>query len=113
MGDKMDYLKILNNCKEYEDETEWIEFKSNYVSPKDLGVYISAMSNSATMLGKENAYMFFWVNDKTHKIEGTKFNFNSSVNGNEPLVHFIARQLSPSIAFFFDEFVYENERIVI
>ena len=109
----MNYIELLNECIEYEDETEWIEFKSNYVSPKDLGIYISAMSNSAAMLGKENAFLFFGINDKTHKIEGTKFNYNSSVNGNEPLVHFIARQLNPSVAFFFDEFIYENERIVI
>ena len=62
---------------------------------------------------KENAFLFFGVNDKTHEIEGTKFDYRKSVNGNEPLTHFIARQLNPSVAFQFDKFTAKGKRIVI
>ena len=71
------------------------------------------MSNSAAMLGKDNAFLFFGVNDKTHEIEGAEFDYNASVNGNEPLVHYIARQLNPSVAFYFDQFTFEGKRMVV
>lgn len=35
----------------YENEKEWLEFKENWFEPKELGEYISAMSNSAAYLG--------------------------------------------------------------
>jgi len=38
-------------------ETEWVEFKHNNDNPDEIGEYISALSNSATLLGKVNAYM--------------------------------------------------------
>ena len=45
-------LEIINN----NDEREWVEFKTNYPAEKhaqDIGEYISALSNSAT-LHKQN-----------------------------------------------------------
>lgn len=108
----MNILDIFNECKTYNDEQEWFEFKLNHVNQDNLGEYISALSNSAAILGKDFSYIFFGVNDKTHEIKGTTFNQNVSVNGNEPLQHYIARQLIPSIAFYFKEFIYNEKRIL-
>ena len=99
----IDLKEIFFDCVSCSDEYEWFEFKSNHVSPDDIGTYISALSNSAAMLGREDSYVFFGVDDKTHEIKGTTFNQNESVNGNEPLQHYLARQLSPSVAFYFEE----------
>jgi RNAse (barnase) inhibitor barstar len=33
-------------------ESEWVEFKRNHTEPQKIGEYISALSNSATLLGK-------------------------------------------------------------
>ena len=108
----VDLKEIFLDCVDCSDEYEWFEFKSNHVSPDDIGTYISALSNSAAMLGREESYVFFGVDDKTHEINGTTFNQNESVNGNEPLQHYLARQLSPSIAFYFEEMKIDSKRIV-
>ena len=104
--------EIFLDCVDCSDEYEWFEFKSNHVSPDDIGTYISALSNSAAMPGREESYVFFGVDDKTHEIKGTTFNQNESVNGNEPLQHYLARQLSPSVAFYFEEMKITYKRIV-
>lgn len=108
----IDLKEIFFDCVDCSDEYEWFEFKSNHVSPDDVGTYISALSNSAAMLGREESYVFFGVDDKTHEIKGTTFNQNESVNGNEPLQHYLARQLSPSVAFYFEEMMVDSKRIV-
>lgn len=49
-------LAIINN----NDEREWVEFKTNYPSEKhaqDIGEYISALSNSATLHKQNYAYL--------------------------------------------------------
>jgi len=49
-------------------ETEWLEFKKNNTNPKEIGEYISALSNSAALAGKANAYLIWGVDDATHNI---------------------------------------------
>lgn len=46
---------VLHELRSFPNETEWIEFKSNNANPEDIGEYISALSNSATICGKMNA----------------------------------------------------------
>ena len=38
-------------------ETEWVEFKVNDHEPHEIGEYISALANSAALVGKGFAYM--------------------------------------------------------
>ena len=40
----MNILDIFNECKTYNDEQEWFEFKLNHVNQDNLGEYISALS---------------------------------------------------------------------
>lgn len=75
----IDLKEIFFDCVSCSDEYEWFKFKSNHVSPDDIGTYISALSNSAAMLGREDSYVFFGVDDKTHEIKGTTFNQNESI----------------------------------
>ena len=44
-------------------ETEWVEFKHNNADPGEIGEYISALSNSATLHGKQCAYVLWGVDD--------------------------------------------------
>lgn len=97
---------------EYDYEREWLEFKVNMSNPDELGEYVSALANSAAEYGKKEAYFIWGIDDKSHKIVGTVFNPHQNVNGNEPLSHYLARQLSPSVFFRFDEVEIENKRIV-
>ena len=73
---------------------------------------ISALSNSAAVFGKDNAYFVWGVNDKTHDIVGTSIDFNKDYKG-EPVQNFLARNLKPSLAFEFHELFINNNRVVV
>ena len=104
--------KIINECLSYEDELEWVEYKENMFVIDDIGQYISALSNSAAILGKPNAYMIWGIDNKNHNITGTIVNYNADKDG-EPIQHYLARKISPSIAFYFDETTIYGKRIVV
>ena len=48
------YQSLLTELTSLPRETEWAEFKSNSIRAEDLGEYISALANSAALLGKTN-----------------------------------------------------------
>jgi ATP-dependent DNA helicase RecG len=49
----VEYLQsLLKELVALNQETEWAEFKYNSIKPEDLGEYISALANSAALLGK-------------------------------------------------------------
>ncbi len=102
---------LLSELRAFPNETEWLEFKVN--NSQELGEYISALSNSACIHNKDFAYIVFGIDDRTHRIVGTKFNPYQKGKGNEDLVPWITRLLNPRIHFEFFEFDAENERIVI
>lgn len=104
--------EVVRELKGYESEKEWFEFKVNWFEPNELGQYISAMSNSAAMEGKKNAYLVWGIDDKTHEIVGTAFDYDVDVK-NEPLKHFLARQLTPDLNFTFSEGRIDGERVVL
>ena len=95
-------VEIIKECLQYTDEKEWFELKHNWFEEDELGEYISALSNSAAILGKKYGYFIWGIDNDTHEIIGTNINYDKSVN-NEPLQHYLARNLSPSISFYFFE----------
>jgi len=103
---------IIKDLIFHQFEEEWFEFKTNWFKPHELGEYISAMSNVAALLGRDYSYFVWGIDDKSHKVVGTKFNYYIDVN-NEPLIHYLSRQLSQDIGFKFDEVEYDNKRLVI
>lgn len=103
---------IINELRGYDSEREWFEFKENWFVVNELGEYVSALSNSAAIDGKKDAYFVWGVHDETHEITGTNFNYNQDVN-HEPLKHFLARQFTPDINFIFDETIMEGKRVVL
>ena len=89
-----------------------IVFKENWFEPVQLGEYISALSNAAAYHSEENAYFIWGVNDKTHEIVGTTFNQYRDYN-KEPYQNYLARNLSPSIGFEFEELEMDGKRVVV
>ncbi len=61
-------------------ETEWLEFKkaSHSYSFDKLGKYFSALSNEARLKNQEAGWLVFGVQDKSHKVVGTRFRPNRS-----------------------------------
>jgi ATP-dependent DNA helicase RecG len=54
-------------------ETEWIEFKENYAEPEGIAEYVSALANSAALVGKTWGYLVWRVQNESHEIVGTTF----------------------------------------
>ncbi len=95
-------------------ETEWLEFKANYVSNSDLGEYISALSNSAALWGRTYAYLIFGIDDKTHEVVGTSYDYRKQKQGNEDLENWLNRLIEPKIGFNFYEINYSAlKRLVL
>ena len=64
-------------------ETEFVEFKHDNYDPDMIGKDISALANSACLMDRENAYMVWGIDDKTHDIVGTEYTRFSRLKGNE------------------------------
>lgn len=108
----MTIKELLNELFQYKKEREWFEYKENWFQPIALGEYISALSNSAALVGKKYGYFIWGVNDETHEIVGTNFDQYQDYK-NEPYQNFLNRNLSPKIKFDFFEEIINEKRIVV
>lgn len=104
----VDKLRLNNST-----ETEWLEFKSNYLSCDDIAKDISALSNGAALLGRPFAYLIFGIEDKTHNAIGTNFNYRKEKKGNEDLEPWLNRMIEPNINFKFYEFDYADFKKIL
>jgi len=94
-------------------ETEWLEFKRNNHNSNEIGEYISALSNSATYHDRSNAYLIWGVDDITHEIVGTNFDFDAAKEGNEELGNWLRHLLSDNANFSVYNLDVEGMRIII
>ena len=108
----MDLGKIVKELIAYPTEANWFEFKGNWYEPNGIGEYISSLSNAAALEGQEYGYLVWGVNNDTHDITGTTFDYRVDVK-NEPLEHYLARQITPDNNFSFHEITLEGKRVVV
>ena len=107
---------LLEELTAFPAETEWIEFKlgKGSITDEQIGEYISAMSNGATVANKPFGYLVWGVEDKTHAVKGTNFTFTRAKHGgNQELELFLRLNLSPKISFEIFEFDYQDKHIVL
>ncbi len=72
--ENMDYFKsLVVELSHLPSETEWVELKKNNTNPQEIGEYISALSNSAALMGKVNAYMIWGIDDDTVGTKARKY----------------------------------------
>lgn len=111
----MKNLKLLiKELTKVDAENECVEFKVNNSDPEMIGEYISALSNSATYHNRQYAYMVWGVDDETHEIIGTSFNYRKKKGaGNEGLEPWLRRLLSDNANFEFDETVIDDAKVVV
>lgn len=104
---------LLTELRGLPKETGWVEFKHNNAQPEMIGEYISALSNTAALEGKKDAYLVWGIEDDTHNIIGTTFHPSEVKKGNEELESWLLRLLSPRIMFRFFELTTDNGLVVI
>lgn len=109
----MNLDQLLKSLLTLPKETEWVEFKHNNDNPEDIGEYLSALSNSAALHGKEGGYLVWGIEDGTHRVLGTTAQPRMRKIGNEELENWLAHNLSPRVDFRFHEFEHEGHRVVL
>lgn len=111
LGEYLDGL--VSELRKLPHETTWLEFKENNANPEEIGEYISALSNSAALEGKANAYVLWGVKDDTREAVGTAFKPKQTKKQNEDLENWLVRLLSPRLHIQFFEVVHEDKRVVV
>jgi ATP-dependent DNA helicase RecG len=108
-----DLIELLHDLCSQPQEQQWLEFKLNGTDHEQIGEYISAMSNGATLANKPFGYLVWGVENDTHKIKGTTFTFVSAKHGNQDLELWLRTYLEPKINFEIFEFDCEGKHIVL
>jgi ATP-dependent DNA helicase RecG len=111
----MDNVRLLLELTSLPTETEWVEFKQNYLQLEQIGEYISAMANTAALLGRECGYLVWGVKDDTHELVGTTFNPKSTSSrvGNQDIEIWTSVHLNPRIDFRMERFQHDGKYFVI
>ncbi|MEO8358383.1 MAG: ATP-binding protein [Vicinamibacteria bacterium] len=93
--------------------TDWLDIKVSGAAPVEIGESISALANTAALLGKPHGYVVWGINEGTRIAVGTSFvPAGASVN-HEELESWLVRHLTPNVAFGFYEVEARGKRIVI
>ena len=98
---------------QYSKETECIEFKDNNDNPETIGEYISALSNSATLMSVAKAYLIYGVKDKTLEMIGTKFYPKEAKKGNVELESWLHQLLNKNVEFKIHEIECEEKHFAV
>ncbi|MCL2510489.1 MAG: putative DNA binding domain-containing protein [Bacteroidales bacterium] len=109
-------IELLAELTSLPAETEWVEFKmgKGCITDEQIGTYISAMSNGATVANKPFGYLIWGIENDTHAIKGTNFSFTRAKHGgNQELELFLRINLRPKINFEIFEFDYQEKPIVL
>ena len=77
-SDMSDIKKVVKQLIAYKNEEDWFEFKDSWYDAVGIGEYISSLSNAAAMHGKEKAYLVWGVNNDTHELTNTTFNYHKN-----------------------------------
>ena len=110
-----EWIDLIDRLRAHPNETEWLEFKSNYISETDqIGEYISAISNAACICNKPAGYLIYGINDNSHDVEGTNFNpYSEKRKGNQDLIISLSTMLNPRIVFDVKAVDHPKGRVVV
>lgn len=106
----MENLELLiKELVKQPNETGWLEFKENYKDSQMIGEDICALANAAALAGRDKAYFIWGVEDGTHKLKGTTFNWRTAKVGNEELENWLRHNLSSNANFEFDSVRFDEK----
>ena len=109
----MDIKKIVERLLKLPKECEWAEFKLNLKTVEDVGEYISALSNGASLHNEFFGYLVYGIEDITLAVLGTTFAPKSHKVGKEELEHWLLQRTSPKIEVEIFEIKHEGKNLSI
>lgn len=107
------YKSLVERLRKLPEETEWLEYKVNNEDPTTIGEYISAISNSAAIVGREKGYILWGINNATHEVVGTKFSPKQAKVGGEEIENWLMYALNPRVDFKFTEIKTQEGKVVV
>ena len=109
-----DPMELIYSLIGYPSETEWIEFKESNNDCVRIAQDISALSNSAAFRGRDCAYRIWGVEDGSHALVGTKFDYLKSIaKGRQGLLIWLKTVLSKNANYEFDQFDRDGKHYVV
>ena len=109
-----DLTALLDRLRAEPRESEWLDFNANRYEPQAIGEYLSALANSACLLGKPRGYLVFGIEDGTHAVVGTSFDPQAEVGqGNQLLPLWLALGLKLKLGFEIHCCQYHGQRVVV
>lgn len=107
-------IAFIDRLRREDSESEWVEFKRDNYQPQLIGEYISALANSACILGKPAGYLIFGIDDETHDIVGTNFNpLTAKGKGNQDLLLWLSLGLQPNVGFEYECIQHPDGKIIV
>lgn len=107
------YEQVVRKLIGIPHESELVEFKTGNGDPAMIGQLISALSNSAALLGQLHGYVIWGVEDSTHRIVGTSFVPGLAKSGGELLENWLLRNLNPRGSFSFHQLTLDGVAVVL
>jgi predicted HTH transcriptional regulator len=92
-----DPAALLDRLLREPAEQPWLEFKQNRCEPEEIGECVSACANSAMLAEKDRAYIVFGIENKTKRRVGSSVRLHEVRKGNENLINWLTRLLTPAI----------------
>ena len=111
--DSKSVASIIIEARSHDVELPWIEFKTNWDNPQDIGEYVSALSNMAALFNQAHGFLIWGIDDKTHEIVGTRFDPHTAKQGGQDLGLWIATQLDPQVQFYFHKAEVDGKPLVL
>ena len=106
----MEKLELLiKELAKQPQETTWLEFKLNNDKPDMVGEDICALANAAALADRDKAYFIWGVDNVTHELKGTSFNWRTAKIGNEEFESWLRHSLSPNANFEFDSVYFDQK----
>lgn len=92
-----DLIALVDSLRACPTETEWLEFKRNHADPQEIGEYLSALANEASLGNQPRGYLLFGIDDTTHEVVGTRFDpYAAKAKGNQDLLPWLGALLQPN-----------------
>lgn len=113
IGIMKDLSALVKELIDHQIEQQWLEYKHNTNEPSMIGERISAIANSAAMLGRSCGYIIWGVDDVSHEIVGTEFKPETQKVKGQELKSWLHNNLSGNAEFKFDETTVDDHRMVI
>lgn len=92
-----DLITLIDQLRALPTETEWLEFKRNYADSHEIGQYLSALANEASLCNQPRGYLIFGIDDTTHDVVDSRFDpYKAKAKGNQDLLPWLVALLQPN-----------------